>query len=74
MSSREIIHLHLGQAGARLGGSVWNAYCDEYRVDRGGHYWGSNPKHISHIFKSNSESFHTPRALFMDLDPAVKSE
>ena len=72
MSSREIIHLHLGQAGSQIGSSLWNAYCDEYRVDRQGNYNGTNPKNISHIFKSVGESYYRPRAVFFDLDPESK--
>lgn len=72
MSSREIIHLHLGQAGSQIGNSLWNAYCDEYKVDRQGYYHGTNPKNISHIFKSVGESYYRPRAVFFDLDPESK--
>ncbi|KAI6659330.1 Tubulin alpha-1C chain [Oopsacas minuta] len=72
MSAREIIHLHLGQAGSQIGGSLWNTYCNEYKVERSGKYNGQNPTNISHIFKNVGESYYKPRAVFFDLDPETK--
>jgi len=73
---REIISIHIGQAGVQLGNSCWELYCLEH---------GISPDGKKDSKSSSSESFKTffsetgggkfvPRSVFLDLEPSVIDE
>eukprot|EP01132_Coremiostelium_polycephalum_P006668 gene6668-8248_t len=84
--SREIISIHIGQAGVQLGNSCWELYCLEHGIDRDGtvpenrKQAEGNPKDDPtkdlHPFFSESSSGKkvVPRAIFIDLEPTVIDE
>ncbi|XP_044739384.1 tubulin alpha-8 chain-like [Chrysoperla carnea] len=73
---REIVSIHIGQAGCQIGNACWELYCLEH---------GINPDGQIHVNDCRDESFMTffnethcgkfvPRALFIDLEPTVVDE
>ena len=75
---REVISIHVGQAGVQLGNACWELYCLEHGIQPD----GLMPNDLN---DSNDDSFNTffsetghgnaskkiPRAIFVDLEPTV---
>ncbi|PIN00848.1 hypothetical protein CDL12_26653 [Handroanthus impetiginosus] len=60
---REIISIHIGQAGIQVGNSCWELYCLEHGIQPDG------------MMPSETGSGkHVPRAIFVDLEPTVIDE
>jgi len=79
---REIISIHLGQAGVQLGNSCWELYCVEHNIAPDGTLL---KKPVSSPGKEASNSFSTffseigsgkyvPRSIYLDLEPNVIDE
>ncbi|XP_954407.1 tubulin alpha chain, putative [Theileria annulata] len=75
---REIIAIHVGQAGVQLGSSVWELFCAEHgvRPDGSTEIVDKNNKgeesNAFHTFFSESQSGRqVPRCVFVDLEPSV---
>ncbi|KAI8067937.1 tubulin alpha-1B chain [Gongronella butleri] len=72
---REIISLHIGQAGVQIGESCWELYCAEHGIEPDGRV---NPD-FKPNYKTSGETFFSetengkfvPRAIMMDLEPSV---
>ena len=71
---REVISLHIGQAGVQIGNSCWELYCLEHGIQPD----GQMPSNWT--ISGGDESFRTffsetiggklvPRAVFLDLEP-----
>eukprot|EP01087_Luapelamoeba_hula_P011066 TRINITY_DN2982_c0_g1_i1.p1 TRINITY_DN2982_c0_g1~~TRINITY_DN2982_c0_g1_i1.p1 ORF type:complete len:469 (+),score=89.23 TRINITY_DN2982_c0_g1_i1:187-1593(+) len=79
---REIISLHIGQAGIQLGSACWELYCLEHGIQpdgclgQGGSGQSGNeiPSSLDTFFMSTQRGKHVPRALFVDLEPNVIDE
>ncbi|BFZ10048.1 hypothetical protein BsWGS_13087 [Bradybaena similaris] len=75
---REVISIHVGQAGVQLGNACWELYCLEHGIQNDGQSGNpsDNDKRDSmHTFFSESTSGkHVPRALLVDLEPTVVDE
>ncbi|GAB0492367.1 hypothetical protein MMPV_003629 [Pyropia vietnamensis] len=82
---REVISLHLGQAGVQVGNSCWELYCLEHSIAPDGTL--KVPADGSVSAGGESAAFNTffaetgqkdnkyvPRALFLDLEPTVIDE
>jgi len=73
-SGREIISLHIGQAGVQLGESCWELFCREHGIQNNGKlHPDSDSEQIGNAttFFSNTGAKQVPRALFMDLEPST---
>ncbi|EFA86605.1 alpha tubulin [Heterostelium album PN500] len=78
---REIISIHIGQAGVQVGNACWELYCLEHGISKDG-----TISNESELAKSKNKSFGTffseasnkskvvPRAVFVDLEPSVVDE
>ena len=79
-SRREIISLHVGQAGVQVGNACWELYCLEHGISPDGtlssqHWRGGGEQASCGTFFSETGSGHyVPRAVLLDLDPSVIGE
>lgn len=73
---REVISVHVGQAGVQMGNACWELYCLEHGI----HPDGSKPvvegeiepdDSFSTFFSETMSGKHVPRAIFVDLEPTV---
>ncbi|KAJ3343763.1 Tubulin alpha-2 chain [Gonapodya sp. JEL0774] len=79
---REVISVHVGQAGVQIGNACWELYCLEHNIRPDG---TRNPElnpaasksttgsHVSFFAETASSQF-VPRTLFVDLEPTVVDE
>eukprot|EP01122_Echinamoeba_exundans_P003309 TRINITY_DN13429_c2_g1_i1.p3 TRINITY_DN13429_c2_g1~~TRINITY_DN13429_c2_g1_i1.p3 ORF type:complete len:449 (+),score=137.63 TRINITY_DN13429_c2_g1_i1:80-1426(+) len=70
---REIISLHVGQAGVQLGNACWELYCMEHGIDQDGTMKNGNPndKSFQTFFQETGTGKYVPRAVLADLEPSV---
>ena len=76
---REVISIHIGQAGCQVGNACWELYCLEHGIQPDGTIPSDN---ASSSVDDGAETFfsvagvgkHVPRAIFMDLEPTVIDE
>ncbi|XP_050296727.1 tubulin alpha-8 chain-like [Anthonomus grandis grandis] len=71
---REVISIHLGQAGIQIGNSCWELYCLEHKLDKNGYFSNnldSQDESFCTFFSSTSSGKHVPRSIFVDLEPSV---
>ncbi|KCZ80031.1 tubulin alpha chain [Anncaliia algerae PRA339] len=81
---REIISLHIGQAGLQIGNACWELYCKEHNINPDGTPVTENNSHYndstancddkesrSSFFGETSANTFVPRTLFVDLEPGV---
>jgi len=83
---REIISIHIGQAGAQVGTSCWELYCLEHNISPDGKLTKPlTTKERDSVTRDNGGSFSTffsetgagkyvPRSVFIDLEPSVIAE
>jgi tubulin alpha len=76
---REIISLHIGQAGVQVANACWELYCLEHGIKPSGELTDekiANPGNdsLSTFFSETSGGKHVPRAVFLDLEPSVVDE
>jgi len=74
---REIISLHIGQAGVQVGNSCWELYCLEHNIQPDGNLPGDTEGEddaFNTFFSETSGGKHVPRAVFVDLEPTVIDE
>lgn len=76
---REIISIHIGQAGVQTGNSVWELYCLEHGINPDGTM--PNDKSVDKeedafntFFSETGSGKHVPRCIFVDLEPSVVDE
>lgn len=76
---REIISIHIGQAGVQTGNSCWELYCLEHGLKPDGTL-ASEPTStkqndtFSTFFSETGSGKYVPRAVFVDLEPTVVDE
>ncbi|KAK4291853.1 hypothetical protein Pmani_035343 [Petrolisthes manimaculis] len=74
---REVISIHVGQAGTQIGNSCWELYCLEHGISPNGKFQdertqGFQPDDsFNTFFSETSAGKHVPRAVFVDLEPSV---
>lgn len=79
---RECLSIHIGQAGVQIGDACWELYCLEHGIQPDGvlssrhdQLKSGNMEHMDGSFNTffceTRAGKHVPRALLMDLDPAV---
>ncbi len=77
---REVISLHIGQAGVQIGNSCWELYCLEHGIQPDGITGPNNSataagEHsFETFFSSTNAGKYVPRAVFVDLEPSVVDE
>ncbi|CAD8184732.1 unnamed protein product [Paramecium octaurelia] len=73
---REIISLHIGQAGLQIGNSLWELFCLEHSIQPDGTVptdrilEGLN-SNIDSLFSLSQYGRYVPRAIFFDEDPTT---
>jgi len=85
---REVISLHLGQAGVQVGNSCWELFCMEHNIAPDGTLKTPPPGAVASSASSGEggafntffaetgqkDNKYVPRALFLDLEPTVIDE
>jgi len=73
---REILSLHIGQAGTQIGNSCWELFCHEHGIAKDGtSLTGSEGTEAPTTFFTESASGKfVPRALYLDLEPTCVEE
>merc|ERR1712157_98088 len=79
MGMREVINIHLGQAGVQIGNACWELYCLEHGIQPDGQMpsdktIGGGDDAFNTIFSETGAGKHVPRAVFVDLEPTVCDE
>ena len=83
MQGREIISLHIGQAGIQLGNACWQLFCLERGIQPDGQMPSDETKTIgapggddafNTFFSEAGAGRYVPRAIFVDLEPWVIEE
>ena len=73
---REVLSIHLGQAGVQMGNACWELYCLEHGIQPDGQMptdtsIGQCDDSFNTFFSETSSGKHVPRAVFVDLEPSV---
>ncbi|KAF9288692.1 tubulin alpha chain-like protein [Linnemannia elongata] len=76
---REVISLHVGQAGVQIGNACWELYCLEHGLAPDGTLVQNDQKmnelsSPSTFFSETGAGKHVPRAIFVDLEESVIQE
>ena len=76
VNMREVISIHIGQAGVQMGSACWELYCLEHGILPDGMMpsdksVGVSDDSFNTFFSETSSGMHVPRALFIDLEPTV---
>uniref|UniRef100_A0A7E4UUC8 Tubulin alpha chain n=1 Tax=Panagrellus redivivus TaxID=6233 RepID=A0A7E4UUC8_PANRE len=73
---REVISIHVGQAGTQIGNACWELFCLEHGIMPDGMLDDQDPDDDSfHTFFAETQGGkHVPRAIFIDLEPTVIDE
>lgn len=71
--NREVIQLHIGQAGNQIAHSCWQLYCFEHGIYPDGslYYVDAAGEDCNAFFSINRSCKVCPRVLFIDLEPSV---
>jgi tubulin alpha len=72
---REVLSIHVGQAGVQIGNACWELYCLEHGIGQDGKLGENgligNP---GTFFSETSNGKYVPRTVFVDLEPSVIDE
>ena len=77
---REVISIHVGQAGVQMGNSCWELYCLEHGIRMNGtmdleaQSQAKVDDSYSTFFSETGSGKHVPRAIFMDLESRLVQE
>jgi len=76
---REVINIHLGQAGCQLGNASWELFCLEHGIQPDGQMpsdktIGGGDDAFNTFFSETGAGKHVPRAVYVDLEPTVIDE
>ncbi|KAF0309891.1 Tubulin alpha-2/alpha-4 chain [Amphibalanus amphitrite] len=76
--NREVISIHIGQAGVQMGNACWELYCLEHGIQPDGQMpsdasIGIADDSFNTFFSETGAGKHVPRAVFVDLEPTVMS-
>jgi len=74
---REIISLHIGQAGVQVGNACWELYCLEHGIQPDGTMpadKAAGDDAFNTFFSETGSGKHVPRAIFVDLESTVIDE
>ncbi|CAJ0606117.1 unnamed protein product [Cylicocyclus nassatus] len=70
---REIVSIHIGQAGVQIGNACWELFCLEHGIQQDGKLGseGYPSTGRSTFFAESCNGSYTPRAALVDLEPSV---
>jgi len=73
---REIISIHIGQAGVQIGNACWELYCLEHGIRPDGTTDPNNKsiakdKTFTTFFSETLSGKYVPRSIYLDLEPSV---
>ncbi|KAI9430505.1 alpha tubulin [Lactarius psammicola] len=77
---REVINIHVGQAGVQIGNSCWELYTAEHGLGPDGRLGGNDTVRgngadgFSTFFSETPSGKYVPRSLYIDLEPNVIDE
>lgn len=72
---REVISIHVGQAGIQIGNACWELYCREHGIlPDGMAERKSEDESSSTFFSETGAGKYVPRAVYVDLEPSVIDE
>src|SRR4029078_923199 len=76
---REVISIHLGQAGVQTGNACWELFCLEHGIQPDGQMpsdktVGYGDDAFNTFFSETGAGKHVPRCIFLDLEPTVVDE
>ncbi len=76
---REVISIHIGQAGVQVGNACWELYCLEHGIQPDGAMpsdktIGVEDDAYNTFFSETGAGKHVPRAVFLDLEPSFVDE
>ncbi|KAH8549699.1 tubulin alpha-3 chain [Umbelopsis sp. PMI_123] len=73
---REVVSIHVGQAGVQIGNACWELYCLEHGLSPDGFLApdAMNDHSADTFFSETSSGKHVPRTVFVDLEPTVIDE
>ena len=76
---REVISIHVGQAGIQVGNACWELFCLEHGIQPDGQMpsdktIGGGDDAFNTFFSETGAGKHVPRAVFVDLEPTVIDE
>jgi tubulin alpha len=76
---REVLSLHIGQAGIQVGNACWELYCLEHGINPDGSVTLNSQNSCSDeafttFFSETSTGKRVPRCVFLDLEPGVIDE
>ncbi|KAH9032214.1 alpha tubulin [Lactarius hengduanensis] len=76
---REVINIHVGQAGVQIGNACWELYTAEHGLGPDGRLGANdtmrgNADGFSTFFSETSSGKYVPRSLYIDLEPNVIDE
>lgn len=73
---REIISIHIGQAGIQIGNACWELYCKEHGINPNGSPSDNfvDDESCQSFFYRTSANKFVPRSVLVDLEPGVISE
>lgn len=72
---REVISIHVGQAGIQIGNSCWELYCKEHGIQPDGVMTDKRQdSSFSTFFSEVAPNKHVPRTVMVDLEPSVIDE
>ncbi|KRX95528.1 Tubulin alpha-3 chain, partial [Trichinella pseudospiralis] len=79
LKMREVISIHIGQAGVQIGNSCWELYCLEHGIQPDGTFPLDKAANLADdsfttFFSEAGSGRHVPRAIFVDLEPSVIDE
>merc|ERR1712224_65332 len=79
LTMREVISIHLGQAGVQIGNGCWELYCLEHGIQPDGQMpsdktIGGGDDAFNTFFSETGAGKHVPRCVFVDLEPTVVDE
>nr|ACZ13344.1 tubulin alpha chain [Bursaphelenchus xylophilus] len=75
---REVISIHVGQAGVQIGNACWELYCLEHGIQPDGQLpsgtQAGTDDSFSTFFSETGTGHYVPRAVLVDLEPTVIDE
>jgi len=74
---REVLSLHVGQAGAQIGNACWELYLNEHGLSQDGRIISPESNHddgFSTFFSETGAGKYVPRSIYVDLEPNVIDE
>lgn len=73
---REVISVHIGQAGVQIGSACWELFCLEHGIQPNGQVAAESSQttkqdSLTTFFSETANGRYVPRALLVDLEPTV---